>query len=67
MSMMDNILIRPKTKKQFDQLTQVLKALGVSFQIEKPHFEELDKLINQTESDIKSGRTKKIKTSDLWK
>jgi len=48
-------------------LTRVLKALGISFQIEKPHNNELDKLISETESDIKEGRTKKIKTSDLWK
>ena len=64
---METILIQPKTKKEFELLTKVLKALGTSFQIEKPHSKELDKLISDTESDIKAGRTKKIKTSDLWK
>ena len=28
---------------------------------------ELDKLIDQTEKDIKQGRTRKIKTANLWK
>lgn len=64
---MEKILIQPKTKSQFDMLTKVLKAMGISFQIEKQQSKELDKLINQTESDIKSGKTKKIKTADLWK
>ena len=64
---METILIQPKTKKEFELLTKVLKALGISFQIEKPHNKELDILISETESDIKAGRTKKIKTSDLWK
>jgi hypothetical protein len=64
---MEKILIQPKTKSQFDLLTKVLKAMGISFQIEKPQSKELDKLIKQTESDIKSGNTKKIKTADLWK
>ncbi len=64
---MENILIPPKTKKEFELLTKVIKALGISFQIEKPHTKELEKLISETESDIKEGRTKKNKTSDLWK
>ncbi len=28
---------------------------------------KLDSLISRTESDINSGKTKKIETSDLWK
>ena len=64
---MENILIQPKSKKQFDLLTQLLKEMSVSFQIEKTQNKELDKLIDQTEKDIKQGRTKKIKTANLWK
>ena len=64
---MENILIQPKSKKQFDLLTQLLKEMSVSFQIEKTQNKELDKLIDQTEKDIKQGRTQKIKTANLWK
>ena len=64
---MENILIKPKSKKQFELLTQLLKEMSVTFQIEKTQNIELDKLIYQTEKDIKQGRTKKIKTTNLWK
>ena len=64
---MENILIQPKSKKQFELLTQLLKEMSVSFQIEKTQNKELDQLIDQTEKDIKQGRTKKIKTANLWK
>ncbi len=64
---MKNILIQPKSKKQFDLLTQLLKEMSVSFQIEKTQNKELDKLIDQTEKDINQSRTQKIKTATLWK
>ena len=64
---MENILIQPKSKKQFELLTDLFKEMSVSFQIEKSKKLELDKLIEQTEKDIKQGKTKKIKTADLWK
>ncbi len=64
---MDSILIAPKTKKEFDLLTQILKSMKIAFQIEKPYNKEMVKKIEKSRNEYKSGKFKSIKTADLWK
>jgi low affinity Fe/Cu permease len=65
---MTTIIVNEKTSKGKSLLEFLRKFENENFvQIEKTQNMELDKLIDQTEKDIKQGRTKKIKTADLWK
>jgi len=64
---MDDILIQPKTKKQFDLLKELLKSMKISFSIEKPYNAEFVKKIQKSRSEFKRGSYKSINTKDLWK
>jgi len=64
---MDNILIAPKSKKEFDLLTEILKSMRIAFQIEKPYNKELVKKIEKSRTEYKNGKFKSINTDDLWK
>jgi hypothetical protein len=64
---MDNILIAPKSKKEFDLLTEILKSMRIAFQLEKPYNKEMVKKIEKSRAEYKSGKFKSINTDDLWK
>jgi hypothetical protein len=67
---MTTYTVKPKNKKEAAILKKILKALNADFEInedETPYNPEFVTKILKGDEEYKEGKTKGIRTSDLWK
>lgn len=67
---METLIVHPKNKEQLAALKAVMKALKVDFTTAKEgkstYNADFIAKIQQSEEDIKAGRTTKIEPADIW-
>lgn len=70
---MDALTIHPKNKKQFIALKAIFEEMGIPFEkttsgrADSLYSDEFEAKMQRAEADKKAGRSKAIKTADLWK
>lgn len=65
---METLLVQPENQEQMKAIKAFLKVIKVNFkeQKSKPYNKEWEAKMKRSEEDHKAGRTKEIKTDDLW-
>ncbi len=62
------LIAHPESKEKLAALKAFMKALKIRFEEEKSSYNsEFVEKINRSEDDFRAGKTKAIKTDDLWK
>jgi uncharacterized membrane protein (DUF106 family) len=62
------LIAHPESKEKLAALKAFMKALKIRFEEEKSSYNsEFVEKINRSEEDFRAGKTKAIKTDDLWK
>ncbi len=65
---METVIAKPANKEQLAALKTVLKVLKVDFTTEKsPYKPEFLAKVEKAEEQIKSGKYRKITSSEVWK
>jgi hypothetical protein len=67
---METLIVHPRNKEQLAALKAFMKALKVDFtttkSTESTYNDEFVAKMQQSEEDIKAGRTTKIEPADIW-
>lgn len=65
---METLIVHPNSKEQLAALKAVIKALKITFETKKSHYNpHFVAKIKESQQQVKDGKITVIKTKDLWK